>query len=208
MFGTLRIFFATKAANRALVLGCLLLAGLAEGLGLATLLPLINLLGGGEAVRGSPVATGIVGALESFGLKADLPTLTILVVAGITLKAALSIVAMNYVGYAVAEVATTVRSRLIENLLRVRWAYFTRQPIGRIANAVSLEATRSGEAYLLAAQMVALIVQALVYVALALTVSWRLAVIAIGIGGLTAVLLQRFIGITRKAGRRQKKRTD
>ena len=208
MFGTLRIFFATKAANRALVLGCLLLAGLAEGLGLATLLPLINLLGGGEAVRGSPVATAIVGAVEGLGLEADLPVLTMLVVAGITLKAALSIVAMNYVGYAVAEVATTVRSRLIDNLLRVRWAYFTRQPIGRIANAVSLEATRSGEAYLLAAQMVALIVQALVYVALALTVSWRLAVIAIGIGGFTAVVLQRFIGITRKAGRRQTKRTD
>ena len=206
MLGTLRIFFATKAASRGLVLLCLWLAALAEGLGLATLLPLINVLGGGA--NASPVQTAIFDAIALVGLEPNVLLLVILIVAGITLKAALSMLAMNYVGYAVAEVATSLRSRLIDNLLRVRWSYFTRQPIGRIANAVSLEATRSGEAYLMASQMLALIIQTIVYIGLAIVISWELAIIALGIGGLGTLFLQRFIGITRRAGRRQTKRTD
>lgn len=208
MISILRIFFETKGTNRSLVLVCLLLAGLAEALGLATLLPLINAVGGTDPARISPVAQSIIGAIRAVGLDPTLAVLSTLVVGGILLKAALSILAMNYVGYAVADVATGVRSSLIDSLLRVRWSYFTRQPIGRIANAVSLEATRAAEAYLLAAQMVAMIVQTVVYVILSLLVSWQIAFIAIVIGGLTASILNRFIRITRKAGRRQTRHTE
>ena len=208
MFGVLRIFFATRGANRTLVLTCLVLASLAEGLGFATLLPLINVVGGSGPGSDSPIERAIVGMLDQLGLHPTLPMLIVIVVTGIILKSALSIVAMNYVGYAVAEVATDLRARLIDNLLRVKWSYFSRQPIGRIANAVSLEATRAGQAYLLAAQMVALAIQTLVYMLLAFAVSWRLALIAVAVGGLSTLMLQRFIGITRKAARRQTKRTE
>ena len=208
MFGTLRIFMTTRTANRSLVMLCLLLAGIAEGLGLATLLPLVNVLGGEAAGGSNPAERMVVSALAGLGLSPKPLLLAGIAVTGVMLKAVLMIVAMNYVGYAVAEVATELRSRLIANLLRVRWAYFTRQPIGRIANAVSLEATRAAEAYLLAAQMAALLIQTIVYVALAFVVSWPLALIAVAIGGATTLFLQRFVGITRRAGRKQTKRTQ
>ena len=208
MLSIVRIFFQTRSANRALVLACLMLASLAAGLGLAALLPLLNVLAGTDPSQATPVARTVVGALDRIGLPPTLPVLTTLVTIGILLKAGLSILAMNYVGYAVADVATGVRSRLLENLLRVRWAYFARQPVGRIANAVSLEATRAAEAYLLAAQMIALSVQTTVYILLSFLVSWQLALTAVCIAGFTALFLRRFIGITRKAGRRQTKYTQ
>src|SRR3546814_2019036 len=78
-------------------------------------------------------------ALGYFGLTPDLSLLIGLVVGGIAVKCVLHMVAMRYVGYAVAAVATDLRAELIKSLLNVRWEYFTKQPLGRIANAVSVD---------------------------------------------------------------------
>jgi ATP-binding cassette, subfamily C, bacterial len=43
MIGILRIFYGARGTQPWLVLACLLLAGIAEGIGLATLLPLLSL---------------------------------------------------------------------------------------------------------------------------------------------------------------------
>lgn len=208
MLGILRIFFGTAGVNRFAVLSCLLLAGLAEGVGLATLMPLLNMIAGGGAEPANPLDAAILGTLRSVGLDPGVGLLVGIVVAGVSLKAALGILAMNYVGYAVAEVSTRLRSRLIDGLLRVRWSYFNRQPLGRIANAVSQEATRSGEAYLSSAQLIALMVQTSIYVLLAFLISWRLALVAMAVGGGITLVLHRFVRITRRAGRRQTKRTS
>jgi ATP-binding cassette subfamily C protein len=114
---------------------------------------------------------------------------------------------MRHVGYAAAEVATQLRTRLIDSLLQVRWSYFTRQPVGRIANAVSFEATRSAQAYVFAVQFLAGAIQCLAYLAVALLLSWKLAVIAFGIGSLIALVLSSMVRKARKAGRRQTNRT-
>src|SRR3546814_14962661 len=84
--------------------------------------------------------------------------------------------AMRYVGNEVAGVATRVRAELIKNLLNVNWGYFTHQPLGRIANAVSIEASRSGEAYLMAANFHAPAIQSVVYTLLAMPASLQQAV--------------------------------
>src|SRR3546814_12816047 len=89
---------------------------------------------------------------------------------------------MRYVGYAVAEVATGLRAELIKNLLNVRWDYFTHQPLGRIANAVSIDASRAGEAYLMAANFQVYVIQGVVYSVVAILVSWQLALAALALG--------------------------
>ncbi|MDH3921138.1 MAG: ABC transporter transmembrane domain-containing protein, partial [Rhodospirillales bacterium] len=139
MLGVIRIFLASQGTTRWTVLILLLLAGLAEGVGLTSLLPLVSIAGGDAAAQSSPASRLVVESLESLGLSANLETLVIIVVLGISLRAALGILAMRHVGYAAAEVATQLRTRLIDSLLRVKWSYFTRQPVGRIANAVSFE---------------------------------------------------------------------
>ena len=83
---------------------------------------------------------------------------------------------MRYVGYAVAEVATELRVTLIDRLLRARWGYFTSQPVGRIANTVSLDATQAGQAYFQAARFFADALRVPAYVALAFALSPVLAI--------------------------------
>jgi ATP-binding cassette subfamily C protein len=207
MLGVLRIFFAIKGATRWTVLLFLLLAGLAEGIGLSSLLPLFSVSGVAGGESSAPATQFIFGVFDRVGLPPTLEAMILLVVAAMTLKAVLRILAMRHVGYAAAEVATRLRMDLIDSLLNVRWSYFTYQPVGRIANAVSLEATRSSQAYVLAVQFIAGIVQCVFYVLVALTLSWKLAFWALGIGGLIALLLNTLVRTAKKAGRRQTRRT-
>ncbi len=207
MLGVLRIFFGSAGTNQWIVLGCLLAAGLAEGIGLAGVLPVLSLAFGETGATSSPINAIVLGAFEAVGLPARFEVLLVIVVAGIVVKSLLIILAMRYVGYAVADVATNLRTKLINSLLDVQWGYFTRLPVGRIANAVSLEATRCGEAYSLAALMVSYLLQSMIYVTLAFLVSWQLALISLSIGSVIALALNVFVRISRRAGRRQTKRT-
>src|SRR3546814_16393179 len=98
-------------------------------------------------------------------------------------------VAMRYVGYAVAAVATDLRAELIKSLLNVRWEYFTKQPLGRIANAVSVDSTRAGQAYLMAAVFQANLIQTVIYSLVAALASWQMALAAVVLGGGRAMSL-------------------
>ena len=208
MIGVLRIFYGAKGTNPWLVLFCLLLAGIFEGIGLATLLPLLSIAINDGAHETSTIAIYVEQALAFFGQTPTLGLLLSLVVGGIVLKCLLTMIAMKYVGYALAEVATGLRAELIKRLLSVRWGYFTHQPVGRIANAVSVDATRSGHAYLMAANFQVNVIQTVIYSLVAALVSWRLALAALAFGGAIALSLHFLVRITKKAGRRQTERTS
>lgn len=208
MIGVLRIFYGAKGTSPWIVLTCLLLAGIAEGAGLATLLPLLSQAIGDGAAETSAAARYVAQALAFFGLTPQLGLLLVLVVGGITLKCLLNMAAMFYVGYAVAEVATGMRAELIKSLLNVRWGYFTHQPLGRIANAVSVDATRSGQGYMMAANFQVNLIRTVISGIVAALVSWQLALAALGLGGGIALSLNFLVRISKKAGRRQQSRTS
>ncbi len=203
----LQIFFRADGTRPVLVLGCMLLASLAEGLGLATLLPLINLAVAPELTDASPVGRALSDALGRIGLEPTLGPLLTLAVGALVLKATLTFVAMRYVGYATAEVAANLRRRLVASLMAVRWSFFVHQPMGRIANAMSNDATRAAQAYLLVAELLAAAISTLVLGIVALFVSWKLALTAYLIGGTMTLALGFLVRVSRRAGWRQTERT-
>src|SRR5262249_14237296 len=105
-------------------------------------------------------------------------------------------------------VSTELRRRVIENLLRVRWTWLVHQPLGRIANTISNDATRAAEAYVLAATLVALMLETAIALAIAGMVSWKLAVAAVLIGALVMGSLHFLVRIARKAGWAQTQRNS
>lgn len=188
-------------------LACLLLAGAAEGLGVSTVLPLISVA--------LPESTGIVSGpapklaeivttgLAVVGLEPTLGTLLLLIVAGMSVKAGLLLLANWQVGFAVARVARDLRLQLIRSLLDARWDYFTRQPIGAIANSFATEAESASQAYLRGSLIVAAAIQTLVYLGLALSISWLATVFALVTGVLSSATLGRLVGTARRAGAAQ-----
>ena len=206
MLSVLRIFFNAKGTNSWTVLAGLVLAGLAEGIGVANLLPLITIMIGADT-DASPFSAMLIDLIEAAGLPPEPYVLVLLIIASITAKALFTLIAMRHVGYAVAEVATGLRASLVSNLLRGRWTYFVTQPVGRMANAMSNEATRAGRAYQIAAEFISDTVQVLVYLIIALLVSWQLTLLALLGGAVIVGVLGFLVRTARKAGLKQTNRT-
>ena len=100
-----RLFFRFKGANPWLVIGCLVVASLAQGVGMASLVPLVSLVSGEEVDASSPITQMVSQVLGSVSLELSLEALLGFILAMVLLKSALSIVAMTYVGYATSAVA-------------------------------------------------------------------------------------------------------
>jgi ATP-binding cassette subfamily C protein len=203
-----RVFMSVPGWSKWTILAGLLLATLAEGFGLASALPALTILLDETGEKPSLVHELVYGVLAAVGLPPSLEVLLLLVLIGVLLKASLVAFALVRVGYAVAEVATDLRIGLVERLLAVKWGYFTRQPIGRFANAMSQDATRAGRAYMLAQMFVASLLETAVSVTLAFLVSWRLALLGLALGGVILLILGPFVRISKKAGRRQQTSTQ
>ena len=193
-----------------IMLLALLLAGIAEGIGLSALLPLVSTVvgsqaGGGPnaAASGSGLEKTVTDTLAVLGLTPTLGTLLVVFVLTILLKNGLVLVAKKRVGYTVAHVVTDLRLALLRALLVARWEYLLRQPVGALANSMATEAKRSASAYLRGASIAALAIQALVYTVVALLVSWQTTLIALAAGLLLAYTLKRLIKKARRAGVRQ-----
>ena len=105
--------------------------------------------------------------MQTLHLAPTAAVLLALIVGGTALKAALILLANRQVGYTVAHIATDLRLGLIRALLATRWEYYVHAPLGGFANAVALEATRAADAYLRATTILMLVLQGVVYAAIA-----------------------------------------
>ena len=200
------VFARAYPARSAIMLVCLLLAGVAEGVGLSSLLPLLTLATretGAPADAGSALERQVHAALAAVGLEPRIEVLLGVILAGMTAKAGLVLLANRQVGYTVAHVATDLRLSLLRALLATRWSYYVHQPIGAFANAVASEAQRASQAYLHGATILAQLVEACVYVGVALAVSTPATFAAIGASLVIAGLLGRLVRTGRRAGHRQ-----
>jgi ATP-binding cassette, subfamily C, bacterial len=195
-------FFVRRHPRRTVaVVTLLILSGLAEGIGVAAMLPLLEIsLGTLGSEQPSSLSAAVHRALASVGIAPQLGVMLGIIVLGMVLKALLYLAAMKQVGDTIAHVTAELRLELIDALMNSRWAYFVSQPAGRFANAMGGEASWAANAYRAAMSMMAVGVQTITYTCVAVLVSWEIAVAAM-IGGTTVVLvLGRLVGVARAAG--------
>ncbi len=180
-------FLRAYPRRSAILLLSLLVAGIAEGLSLSTILPLLSIASGEPAE--SPVGGWIVATLTEAGIEPSITAMLVIIVVGMTAKSVLLLLANRQVGYSVARVATGLRQELIEALLASRWDYYLRQPAGSLANSVATEAYRAAMGFQYGARSLALAMQAAVYTVVGLTISWPATIASLVIGlGFVAVL--------------------
>ena len=204
------VFARTYPYRSALVLSCLLVAAVCEGIGLSSLLPLLSIAVQpnvspkvSSSQPPSQLGQVISEGLASFGVQPSIGGLCLIIVCGMVLKAAFVLLAQRQVGYTVAHVATDLRLSLLRSLLAARWAYYIRQPVGGFANAFATEATRAAEAYLFATTIVSLSIQTVLYTSLAVAVSWQATLGATCFGLIIMLVLNRLVRMSRRAGNRQ-----
>ncbi len=121
----------------AVMLACLIIAALAEAIGISTLLPLLGLVTAGADPTGaepSQLEQLARAALDRAGVEPELSNLLLIFVAAMVVQSGLVLLAKRQVGYTVARVTTDLRFSLLRALSAARWSYFTTQPAGAIAN--------------------------------------------------------------------------
>ena len=202
-FEFIAYFMKAFPVRSLLVVGLLATAGLLEGFGIITLLPLLELATGGDEASRSGLSQTVAGVLGSVGLEATLGVLLSLIFLLVALKGTLLWLGMKQVGYTVAHVTTDLRLRLIRALLNAKWGYFTNQPTGHFANAIGTEAFRSGTAYTQACRLLAGSIQLVIYIVIVFLVSWQLALVALSAGTLVLIALSFLVKLGRRAGQDQ-----
>jgi len=203
-------FFRAYRLHSLLMLLALLLSGVAEGVGLSALLPLLNIAVGGSAdsaLGGGEAQTAFEGAvleaLANLGIATTLGNMLLIIVAGVFMKSVFLLIAQRQVGYTAAQVGTDLRLEMLRAVLRSKWEYFLHQPVGKLTNALATEAQRSSASFVHGATAITFLIQAMIYGAVAFALSWRASLVAIVAGALVIGLSHFLVRITRKAGRRQ-----
>ncbi len=199
----LRHFLSVYPGRTVLVVALLSLAGLAEGISVLAFLPFIQM-----ALAGTPQNAGasvhwVDGILSLVGLTPSLGSLLVLIVAGVALKAAVSMFAMKEVGYAVSRLMTDLRHRLMAALMQARWSYFVARPLGMFSNAICAETIRAGVTYQQSARLASAVIQAIVYGAATVIVSWKVAVYAVVAGAVAALVFRKVVAVAVRSGDRQ-----
>jgi ATP-binding cassette subfamily C protein len=196
------------------MVGSLLLAGILEGIGLSMLLPLLGIAVKTQSGSGlvsaetthaaAPALERLVSnGLSAVGISPTIGVLLIILIAAITLKCTMMLLANKQVGYTVARVATDLRLEMLRALLVSRWQYFLKQPLGSLANSMATESNRASKAFMHGVIMLSDLIQALIYGMIALLVSWEVMLVSLIAGSGLLYVLNRFVKKARRAGVRQ-----
>ncbi|RZM02830.1 MAG: ABC transporter ATP-binding protein, partial [Variovorax sp.] len=196
-------FVRAYPGRSAAALVAVFVAGLMDGLGMSMLLSMLTLTTAESNHKPSlpeQVATRIA---EFLGLQPTAPVLLVLAIVLIALKAVLTLLANKQVGYTVAHIATDLRLALIRAVMSARWSHYLQQSVGRLSNSVATEAQRASEAFQYSAEMAAMLLNALIYMGIALSISWQAGLATAIAGGLLLSVLHTLIRSSRRAGQHQ-----
>jgi ATP-binding cassette subfamily C protein len=193
-----------------IMLIALLFAGIAEGIGLSALLPVLSIALGdikGKGTAGKPNAAEqmIRDVFDWIGITPTLEWLLLIIFAAMILKTVLVLVANKRVGYTVAHLTTDMRHDMLKAYSRAKWEFFVKQPIGRLKVAMAGEPIQAAKAFAATITIIASMIYTAVFIVVSSLVSWKATLIALALGIFLWFPLHRFVKKSKNAGRRQTK---
>ena len=177
----------------------LMLSGLVEGIGVMSLLPLLE-AGLSTGNPPSQIATILGKLLLTIGVTPTFGAFLLVAVLGIVGKAVLTLLASKEMGYAVVGVMTELRIQVLEGVFHSRWQYLSLLQSGRLANAVGIEALQAASVFKSISQLFALLIQVAIYAVVVALVSWQVAVAGFLCSLFAARLLHMYILRSQSAG--------
>jgi ATP-binding cassette subfamily C protein len=206
------IIFRQYPWQTATMLALLILSGIVEGIGLSAVLPLLAIVLG--STQGGAMGTGnkataaeqiVRDIFDAIGLTPTLELLLILILAAMLLKCLLVWLANKRVGYTVAHLTTKLRKQMLRAFMLARWEFHLNQPIGKLTVAMGSETAQTARAYAAGVSIIVFVIHTVIYMAVALMVSWAATLIALAAGTFFWYPLNRFVKKARRAGRRKVK---
>jgi ATP-binding cassette subfamily C protein len=205
------IFIKKYPAQTTVMMVCLLICGLLDGIGLSMLLPLLSLEVNQQSVsnltgtdfKASQLEEVMQDILAFFNLTPSVNVIMIFIIVTVLVKSIIMVYTNRNIGYTVARIATALRLDLLRALMVARWEHYLGEPVGFMTNAMINESKFSASAYHNGVLMAAAFLEAVVFTVMAFLISFNATVAALVCGTFILLLLRRFIRKSRKAGKKQ-----
>ena len=201
--GAIRIVRMHGLARRVPLVLAMLLTGFLEGIGIASLFPVLSIVTQGQG-HSTRLNQAIESALAFLHLPLNLGVLCLLMVVLIWVKAIISLVVARALGRIGASIGREIRQRLLQALVNAKWSYFTIQPVGRFVAAATSEANWAATAFRNALQVIEQAMRTTIFCVLALFMGWKMAAIAIGMGILMGFSLRTLTRASHLAGKERR----
>lgn len=206
-FLVFRHFVRSEPLRSSVMIAAMLVGGLVEGIGLAALLPLLNIVASDGSGSTSRVGRMLEDTLLAAGLQPSIGLMLLIIVLLTTAKAAFMLLAASQISYTSAKVTMNLRLEVLRHLMRARWSFFIRQRSGSLSTAISSEPNRAAACFLQTARMLTSAIQIVVYVALSFLISWQVSIAALVVSVVSSILLNRFVIIAGRVGKQQNQLT-
>jgi ATP-binding cassette subfamily C protein len=208
MKNAFRIFFYGGWKRELIVVATVLLTGAVEGIGIASIWPMVALVSGGNTTaKPHSMGTVVVRGLDMLGLPLTVETLLGVIVVVSLLSFLLAAASSIFVGRTVADVTTRMRLRLINAVVRARWVYFTSQPTAKFVTSIGQDGNRASGAFRASGNVIASLTKLAVYLIIALWVSWQFFLAGVVVTIVLWLCVSRFMRMAKRAGRGKTKHT-
>ena len=186
-------FFLEHASVKLwLVLVLIILSGFFEGIGVASILPILAIAIGEKNEVGSQAAK-VAEFFEYLGIPFELGPLLLFLIAAISIKSLMRFVAQVEAADISGQVGRNLRIRLMRALAKGRWHYFVGQSSGHLANSLSSEVDRAGAGINAFIQFLSTIMLVTFYLALAVWISWKVTIVVLVAGSCFGILARVLI---------------
>ncbi len=167
-------------------------AGVLEGFALAAVVPMLQLVqAGGRAVLPAGRVGILIGtALHVVRLPFDLATVLAFILALLLTSQVIVLGQQKLTAGSVARFEARLRMRLYAAITEADWPFFVSQKATDLTAALMQESGRASGAYATLVQMLGTVIMVLVYLALAVALSWQMTLIIGVTGALILVILR------------------
>ncbi len=196
-------FFKNYRAETIFAVGLIILAGLAEAIGVAAFLPFFQLVLDGESSLNHVPEGALRDFIVGSGITVNFINVGLFIVIAMSAKALILWLALRKVGRTVAKISADLRRRLLSALLNAKWGFFVNHTLGVSLNAIVTETFTSSMAFVSTARFISAVVQFSIYAIGAMLLSWKMFLSAIIIGFALAAALWTLVRIARAAGHSQ-----
>jgi ATP-binding cassette subfamily C protein len=187
-----------------LTVAVLSLGALAEGVGIALVLPLLGkLINPSTSGSGAALERIAERVFDFIGLPFSSPVVFASIIMLLGVRIAAGLAAAWQTADASATLAMDARLSLVDALLRARWQFFASLKSGNVAVAITTEARRVGNIFVATSKFFSNLIRVFLMMCVATAIAWELTLAAIA-GGIVFSIAFRGVGTAaRKLGFRQ-----
>lgn len=198
----LRDTYAQSGYRLWLLLGLLFVVGMSDGISMALLFPVLDVLGMGSDLQGGQ---GAVGAsfrwlFESAGITPTLWSTSVVLIGAVLVQGLLFTAQSWLLNDLQKKYVASWQQQLFSDFLAAEWSYCVSQKPGEILNLILTEAPRLGAALFYILQLIVTAIILLVYICISLFFSWKLTLYLLGSGLIVFGLVRPILTATHRHG--------